>query len=426
MIGRLISRLWAPPPVSPTDPATKAYVDQTSVQDLSAPTFASWTIDPVNGSDNAPNGGTLKTAKAWKKRMGNQSIPIAMSISQLGDLATTDRWDLEGITMGEAGTLTIDGSAGVTVASELPALTAVTSIDTTQPNDCAQYVTITGHTWAETGSQVRIKAGGSTPNAISYVGTDMTAGKARMAPFILNPTFNSSNVNPAVNDVLQVLALPKGRNLVLAGVNTNVTFKSIDFDDQDGNGHGLTGAGFSGSTFIGCILRGFFFFTQNVSLYHCQVASGGTFFGSDGAQATVCGGRFVSGSAGFQLGSLAIDNHALFEGVANIRIFGTSGNLMTTIGKVGVYGVSAGAVVVAQGAVALFGNSLSGQSRLYGSASYNVEARSYGRVFYDAAQTEATIFKVLAGTAKYLQGVTTRTALPAAVDANGNSILAWV
>jgi hypothetical protein len=409
--------------------ATQAYVDQTSTRDLSSPTFASWTINATTGDDNAANGGTLKTAAQWARRMGGQAIPIAMTIAQQTDIGTADRWNFTGISTDEAGSVTVDGSTGVVVASELTAFTAVQNINLANPTDCAQYATVSGQVWASViDKQVRIKAGGSNPGAISYPDTDMTGGQARFAPFILNPTFNSSNVNPIVGDVIQIVTLPKARNLIVSGMNQNLNFRNLDFDDQDGFGHVLGGGGFSAVTFISCITRGFFFYTQGLSFYHCQI-TGLLIAGSSSGTPSciICGGHFVGGASSVQMPHISIDNHALFR-ATNIRIFGNSGALMPSIGKVGVYGVAAGAgaVVAAQNAVVLFGNSLSGTSAIYGTAGYNTEARSYGRVFYDPSQGEANIFKVSTSSAKYKQGATNQAGpLPLAPDASLNSIVAW-
>jgi hypothetical protein len=396
------------------------------VSDLSSPASLAWTLDPTSGDDNAPNGGTIKTAAEYTKRIRNAGgrVPGAVTVAQKGDLATTDRWDFTGISTGEAGSITVDGATGVVVASELAALSAAQSINLGNPTDCAQYVTINGQNWATLiDKQVRRKSDG----AISYVSVDVTGGQARMAPFILNPTFNSSNVNPGAGDILQVLTLPKARNLVVATTNINLNFKNLDFDDFDGVGHTCGGAGFSAITFIACHLRGFFFYTQGISLYHCQSPSGSFIIASGNPALIVCGGHFGGGPNSFQMPHIAIDNHALFRGT-NIRMFGAGAALMPSIGKVGVYGVAGGigAVVAGQGAKCLFGNSLSGTSAIYGVAGYNCEARSGdGRIFYDNSQGEAAIFKVATITAKYLQGATTRTSLPAAVDASGNLIAAW-
>jgi hypothetical protein len=383
---------------------------------------AAWFISAASGSDTNDGSAAhpVATFGEIKRRWGGGVIRVAVTITQIGDLAVGDQYDFSLVSTGAAGSVTVTGT--LTVASTLPALTAVTNIDITQANDCAQYAAITGHAWAgEIDKMVRGAVGSSIAGAVAFADQDMTAGRCRFSPFMLNPGFNGANLSPIVGDVLEVLTLPKAHNLLLSSTNASVTFKFLDFDDADGNGQRIFVPGNGTTQFSGCILRGTTRIQGNANFYGCQTM--GAVLGKPTGSATVCGGHHIGGAGSFQCVA-TVDNHALFTRGTNLRIFGTP-QALPSIGLAGFYGVGGvGAVVLSQGALVVFGNSISGSACIYGDAAYNVEVRGCATMLYSG--TEANIFKVNAATAKYLQGATQRASLPQARDVNGNELIAFV
>jgi len=397
---------------------------------LAALSVTAWTIDPVNGSDNAPsiNGAMLRTARELCRRWGNGTLTTNVVVTQIGDLAEGDGWIVNGLSTGGNFDIVVTVNVVPTATQTIGAITANTPINHADPHDCAQYLTIAsggaGIAWAPyIDKQVRIVSG-PRAGACAFPDTDMGSGRCRFSPFMVpeGQAVFLPIVSPQNGDVIELVTLGECHNLVLHYTDVVFVFNNAHFDDASGAGHDLEGLFGNRVQFNGCIVDGFMYVAMGLG----PGCSGTEFTGNlytVASQPFLWGCHCVGGGYAVE-GNFDVDGDTLLRSSRLVIIGPTGGsNHMATVNNVGGYGNGVGALIeCSQGGQLYVGNSSTSQgTNVYGQMDYNADAHTMSQIQYD----DPSSWKVQTAISAFLQGGVPKTLgdLPLAPDAGLNAIV---
>lgn len=234
-----------------------------------------WVIDSATGSDSAvgDSGTPLETLTEWVRRMSGAVIQVAMTVSIVGDLDGDDN-PSGTIRVGASGSVTIDGTAGITSLHTGTFTTANACVPSTNTpwsatdtglsgaNDWATYIdTAFG---ASTGARVRVTSGANA-GVIMWPALNLGSKSVRLSqPMIPDPSlsmFGQSLGSIANTDPYVVERLPQ------------LSAMTLRFEIQNA-GSGLEQVVFNALRFAGNTV-----ISTNVpyalAAYGCDLSSGG-------------------------------------------------------------------------------------------------------------------------------------------------------
>jgi hypothetical protein len=192
-------------------------VDALATAPTAAATESSWTIDPDNGDDDAPDGGTLATMAELMRRLRGQRIEQYTLVSLPVGLPAEDAV-VSGFDVGTDGFLHFKGTATTLQTGTVTAKTDVAPATNTPADITDAGLSADWGSLGLIGNRIRI-TGGPRENAATWLLKDLATKRAVVgywypAVFTAPPLGFFSPVNVQIGDPYTVEQLPKIRSLV--------------------------------------------------------------------------------------------------------------------------------------------------------------------------------------------------------------------
>jgi hypothetical protein len=214
-----------------------------------AAAVSSWTIDPDNGDDDAPDGGTLATMAELMRRLRGQRIEQYTLVSLPNGLPDEDTV-VSGFDVGPDGFMHFKGAVTTLQTGTVTAKTDVAPATNTPADITDSALSADWGALGLIGDRIRITSG-ARENAATWLLKDLTGKRAMVgywypATFTAPPLGNFSPVNAQIGDPYAVESLPVIRSLRcevdvatgVAGIGRaiRVLFEDLSISSPPGNG----------------------------------------------------------------------------------------------------------------------------------------------------------------------------------------------